>query len=365
MGIYLPRIKKWKNIAFSKHNTPPYLIFFVTGKCNLNCGHCFSWETAERSGNGDLGLKAIIKISKEFGKIYDLLLSGGEPFLREDLSEIVRTFYSNNKIEKVCIPTNGYLPKIIATQTTRILQQCKDLILEIALSIDGTKEIHNSIRGREDSFQRVLETYNLLKDLKKEYKNLKLNVAITITNKNISQLEDLKRYVEHRMPEIDNIFYSFLRATPRDKSVFLPSDIDLKKQLILDSRNSDFVYFLVDALSLYVRILTLQKKKQILSCGAGNLIGVIDNNGDVRLCELLEPIGNLKEQSFSEIWHSAEADCQRKNIKGKKCFCTHECFIAPSIMYKLDNYMKSILLTIDILKTLVLKKITRVGKGYG
>lgn len=309
----------------------------------------------ETSETEDLDLKTIMDISKDFAHIYNLLLSGGEPFLREDLVEIVKIFYINNKVEKICLPTNGYLPEVISLQTEKILRQCKDLILEIALSIDGVKEIHNKIRGKNDSFEMALETYNVLKDLKKRYKNLKLHIATTLTNKNISHLDNLKKYFDSKMPEIDNFFYGFFRATARDKDVFLPNNVDLKRKLILESHNSDFVYFLVDALSLYVRIITLYKKKQILSCGAGDLIGVIENNGDVKLCELLEPLGNLRKQSFSEIWHSQAANLKRKDIENKKCFCTHECFIAPSIMYKPKNYIKVLLLMFRILKTVLIE----------
>ncbi|MDD3296616.1 MAG: radical SAM protein [Candidatus Omnitrophica bacterium] len=357
MDANLKRIKKWKNIVFNRHRTPPYLVFFVTGKCNLKCRHCFNWKAAE-SYKDDIEIDEISRASGELGKIYDLLLSGGEPFLRKDLAEIIKVFYINNKVEKICLPTNGYLPEVIRETTEDILKICKNTVLEVSLSIDGPCRVHNDTRGREDSFEKVVCTYDTLKELKKHYRNLVLNTSTTITNKNISYLQELDAFISDNMPQINNIFYSFFRSTGRDKEVFLPDMADLEKNLIWNNRKSDFVYFLVDAMSFYLKALTLEKHKQILRCAAGDLIGVLESNGDVKLCELLPSVGNIKKQSFSQIWHSPLAQEQRKNIRDRRCFCSHECFLAPSILYKPKNYLKLILSMVPALKTVIKAKRT-------
>ena len=82
-----------------------FLIFFVTSKCNSNCKFCF-YKSKLNSGD-DLSLGEIRKISLGIGNFTNLLFSGGEPFLREDLPEIVDIFISQNQVKNISIPTNG------------------------------------------------------------------------------------------------------------------------------------------------------------------------------------------------------------------------------------------------------------------
>ena len=57
-------------------------------------------------------------------------------------------------------------------------------------------------------------------------------------------------------------------------------------------------------------------------------------NGDVGVCEQRKPLGNLRRQSFMEIWHSDEAQRIRASIKAKECYCTNEVFLWPSITFQ-------------------------------
>ncbi len=71
-----------------------------------------------------------------------------------------------------------------------------------------------------------------------------------------------------------------------------------------------------------------------MPCTAGVLAGVVYANGDVSVCEIHEPIGNLRENSFNEIWNSKEAKELRASIARKECWCTTEIFMWPSIVYQ-------------------------------
>jgi hypothetical protein len=57
-------------------------------------------------------------------------------------------------------------------------------------------------------------------------------------------------------------------------------------------------------------------------------------NGDVSVCELHEPLGNLRTNSFWEIWNSANAQKLRQSIAQKECYCTTEVFLWPSIVFQ-------------------------------
>ena len=80
-----------------------------------------------------------------------------------------------------------------------------------------------------------------------------------------------------------------------------------------------------------VKIESLKQRRQVIPCEAGRSIGVIMENGDVSACELLPPIGNIRKKSIADIWNSDEARACMKGILNGNCYCTHECFIFPSL----------------------------------
>ena len=85
-----------------------HLTFFVTGLCNLRCKMCFYLDNIEKARKKDeLTLDEIRKISEKLKPFIWLLISGGEPFLRDDIFDICKTFYQNNNVKNITIPTNG------------------------------------------------------------------------------------------------------------------------------------------------------------------------------------------------------------------------------------------------------------------
>ena len=125
------------------------LIFFVTYKCNFRCHTCFYVPTMNNKtdcADKELTLEEIRKASSYIGILNKLLLSGGEPFLRDDLPEICRIFYLQNKVRNIHLPTNGFYPEKILSGTNRILEECPELKLTIGLPLDGLKETHDCLK---------------------------------------------------------------------------------------------------------------------------------------------------------------------------------------------------------------------------
>ena len=79
---------------------------------------------------------------------------------------------------------------------------------------------------------------------------------------------------------------------------------------------------------------TIRRKTQVVPCAAGRAHMVVLGNGDVSSCEMLPPVGNLNEQGLDEITSGRRFVRQVDDIKDKKCFCTHNCAMLDSIMFR-------------------------------
>ena len=104
------------------------VVFFVTSICNEKCRHCFYWE--ELNQKGDLTFEQIRRISETMPAISDLWLSGGEPFMRKELAEILELFYRNNDIRWVNLPTNGLFAERAHRCLDRVLTNCPELHID-------------------------------------------------------------------------------------------------------------------------------------------------------------------------------------------------------------------------------------------
>jgi MoaA/NifB/PqqE/SkfB family radical SAM enzyme len=140
-----------------------------------------------------------------------------------------------------------------------------------------------------------------------------------------------------------------LRGNPMDPSYGLPPIEELRKVqkdifAILGKYDYGHNSITSRVLKNYHRYLwnlslqTIEQKTQVIPCLAGKAHAVVMGNGDVSSCEILPPIGNLKEKSWSELWTGEAMDRQRKFIKDKRCHCTHNCAMLDSILYRPQSY---------------------------
>ena len=143
---------------------PSYLIFFITAKCNSRCRMCFYWKNIEKfKKQKELTLEEIKKISKSFNHLQYLTISGGEPFLRDDLSQIVQTFVKQNNAQFISIPTNGILSEKIARLSEDMFKKCPNSFCRVALSIDGIGRDHDKIRGVLGNFKKLKKNIPLIR----------------------------------------------------------------------------------------------------------------------------------------------------------------------------------------------------------
>ncbi len=323
--------------------TPTSIVFFITGRCNLRCKHCFYWKELNQKKT-ELNLNQIKKITNSFRNSYGILLTGGEPFLRTDFLDICKIL--NRKFKSVRVATNAFLPENIYNTVKDTLNQCKFSDFRVQISIDGPEEIHNKIRGLNSSFKNAIQTLKMLKKLEKDFKNFKVEVGITVSKVNYKHVEDLIKYLLRFRVPIDFLLtrgcnYGVYGLSKDISTQINPKEavfISIKelesfyKNIVKLNDNSDYKFLTkYHQLLLEYSIYMLKNKKKIVKCYAGKVDGVIYEDGAVSLCELTKPIGNLAETNydFYKLWNSKKANVMREKIRN--CFCIHGCNLSTNI----------------------------------
>lgn len=273
------------------------------------------------------------------GKIENLNISGGEPFLRKDFGQICRYFVQNNHVEQIYVPTNAYFKKKTVQAIVEVLKEPSLKLFAIEISLDGMQEYHNHLRGSDYSFQKAMETYDVLVELQKSDSRFRIHAVSTVNTENMDEVRQLSTYLYERCPEIDHHNIALIRGDRKNPSLQGP-DLNAYEELFVEiqhvwaSREEGRFGSIVDPMLQWAKVKTANEKRQIVSCCAGVLSAVVYANGDVSVCENLSPIGNLRQKSFRKIWHSNEARVLRRSIKNKNCYCTNEMFLWPSITFQ-------------------------------
>jgi MoaA/NifB/PqqE/SkfB family radical SAM enzyme len=353
--------------AASHLETPTDLLFFVTDRCNTRCDHCFFRYAIDASdGTDDLDLGKIERISHSLREpLHSLVLTGGEPFLRSDLADICDVFGAVNRTEMIVLPTNGLLTDRIVTQVERVCTR-NSASIYVQVSLDGLPETHDEIRGARGSFQRAIATARVLRGLQERYKHLYVTIATTIFQRNVEELEALAEFVhdELSMPHSFEVVRGtrFREGSMLDPEIASPSSpVDASSELLplaelkalyprLEQIYRRNTYLVTDGHPLWTpfvyayrarrfwHLIDVVNKRRPFLCPAGDSIGVIYPSGEVALCELTKPIGDLADvdYDFHAVWTSERAQAMRARIR--RCFCTHGCFQSVAMMREPQIY---------------------------
>lgn len=335
----LKRIQRHLRIAskaYQKAPSPPFLVLFINSICNMKCEHCFYWTSLNKKD--DLSLEELVKLSESLGKIENLNLSGGEPFLRKDFSEVCRQFISHNGVRQIYVPSNGYFTERTITQITRTLEAPELELFVIELSLDGMPEFHDEFRVARNSFRKAMETYDALVELQERDPRLRIHCISTATDKNMDQIRQLTTYLYDRCPKMDHHNLAIIRGDRKNPSLQGPGLRQYEElydyvQRLWSPREEGRYGSIVEPMLQWAKVETVRQQRQVVPCRAGRLSTVVYANGDVGVCEIHEPLGNLREQTFTEIWNSEKANRLRDSIRAGDCYCTTEVFLWPSFTY--------------------------------
>lgn len=350
-------LKRYAKLALGRPFSPAVLNILVTSVCDMRCTHCFFTEELDDAPRKKLQMKTreIERISETLGgNLGVLILAGGEPFTRKDLPEIVRAFYRNNHLESVYITSNGQIQQRIFPDVARMLQECPRLNVTLALGIDGFKEQHDKIRQKHGSWDTVIDTARRLQAMKAEYPRLDVQTCTCFMNSNQDTIFDWYGYLKNELKP-DKVNFNYIRPpAARQKEL----DIDsaryarLAAMIAEDSRSgaiknhyagdSGFFKAALDVHMHGVIARTKETQRAQLTCYAGTAGGVIYDDGAVSSCEILQPVGNLRDfdWNFQKLWFSPGMEARRTQA-ADGCFCTHEsnCYY-PSLPFNPKHLVK-------------------------
>ena len=171
------------------------VIFFVTSVCNARCRTCFYWQ--ELNQKGDLSWDEIRRLSETMPQFTDFWLSGGEPMLRRELTDIIHLFYVNNGIRWTNLPTNGLLPERTGEWVRRILKENPELVLDLNVAMDGLHEMQDSIRAVPGNFQKTLDTIEAVESCRRDFPNFRVNINTVVCAENFNHTLEISDFVKN------------------------------------------------------------------------------------------------------------------------------------------------------------------------
>lgn len=323
---------------------PFTLTYSVTAACQSRCKTCnigLKYHEDPERKKKDLSLEEIEKIFKTMKPLYFFNVSGGEPFLRDDLPDIVSLACNYLKPGIVHIPTNALAPQKINDLTEEIIIVTKKYnngaVVTVKPSIDGAGERHDEIRGVKGNFKRLLETIDLLKELEKKYDSFHLELGTVVSNYNINELNEIEDFVHsldvgsyrneiaEQRSEFFNIgdpitpAYEVYEELMEKFSEKIVNNIHRKKKMHKTTEALRLVYY-----QLVSRI--LKENRQVIPCYAGISNVHINYDGGVWPCCVLgydHEMGSLRyyDYDFQKLWYSDDAGEVRKYIHNKNCAC--------------------------------------------
>jgi MoaA/NifB/PqqE/SkfB family radical SAM enzyme len=348
---------------------PPRLVSFeLTARCNLHCKFCDVHRREDsRSAEDELSVEQIESVfsDRALSALEVVRLSGGEPTLRRDLPEIIRAIARTANPSIFYITTNGTYPERVERLLSETLP--RGLNIHLQVSLDGEPKIHEKLRGAKGITKRVLQTLDIAGRYRREYP-FYAGVNHAISPDTVDQMPYVTEQARKRGLGYKTTLISRHNENTSVEENPLVSEMTYSPRFEEDRKQLKELYTLFFSISdpgsdwsydrnilssrlwklferyLYVgqyNRLFLDRKKPDPPCMAAFSYFRLRPNGDVISCiPLNNPLGNLRQNSFSEIWHGERARQIRKDVKS--CHgCWLECDRGPSAFYSGDIILQA------------------------
>jgi radical SAM protein with 4Fe4S-binding SPASM domain len=292
--------KRAEGVKGISSGAPRIISWNITLRCPLKCAHCYV-DAGEREAEGVLSTAeafGVIDQICETGKPV-IVLSGGEPLMREDIFAIAR--YGTERGLRMVMGTSGYL---LDPATAKKLHEAG--IRAVAISIDSADpSVHDSFRGIDGVWERAVQAIRFCRD-----ENIGVQINMSVMRSAMSDVREVIEVGTSLGVRDYQIFFPVLTGRAREIEPGSAQEYeDLIKQILIKYGDSD----------LYIRPTCAPQFRRIAdelgiknpTWGRGCIAGIsycrIYANGDVTPCPYL-PVsaGNVRTTPFSEIWNNTE-----------------------------------------------------------
>lgn len=300
-----------------------YGTVIVTYRCNAHCNMCDCFRDPSKPEE-EITLEDI----KKLPEMAFTNITGGEPFIRKDIPEIVRELYK--KSDRIVISTNGYF-------TDRIIALCNKFPkVGIRISIEGLQETNDKIRGIPDGFNRG---YSTLKKLV-EMGHPDVGFGMTVQDMNCEDLVPLYEIsndlgMEFATATLHNSFYFRKTDNKIDDKLHVSRNFEKLINELLKSKSPKkwFRAYFNHGLVNYI-----YGKKRLLPCDMSKNAFFIDPFCDVIPCNGMAKkavMGNLRKQNWEDLWNSEQAEKVRECARN----CDRNCWMIGSASPAMHKYI--------------------------
>ena len=360
-GFYDYHVK----IHFSQILPPKSLIFPITYRCDSRCVMCSIWEKKPRQ---EMSLDELERAFSDnlFRKIQNVNITGGEPTLRKDLSQIVKLLIKKMpELKKITLTSNGFNVDRVVNSCMEVSKICQKSNIDflVGISLDGIDEVHNEIRRVPRAFERTSETILRIKELQQHPHNkMRLSVNCTITRKNLYDQENIASWCKRH-----NVHLNFIIAEFSDNFY---SNEEAEEQLRVKGEDKVYLMKLIEKLAkekslfnfsayFYSNMLEMMKNSRgrTVPCIYQFDGFVFDTYGDLYYCILWDRIGNCSDRSCSSIYYDSRNILERRKLLEERCAkCTTSCMLEIVIGKELIKYLHFLLFHYSIGKERTWKK---------
>lgn len=307
-------------------NTIKFASIILTYRCNCKCHMCNIWQYPTEP-NEEITPSDIEKLPP----VPVVNITGGEPFLREDLGEILDILQPKTK--RLVISTNGYW-------TERVLSIVeKHRWIGVRISIEGLPKANDELRGLEDGFDHGIRTLVELSHM-----GLRdIGFGITLSDRNAKDLLELYHLakmlgVEFATAAIHNSFYFHKSDNTFERKELVIAELEkLVAELLRSRRVKDwFRAYFNHGLINYIK-----GNPRLLPCEMGREAFFMDPFGEIRPCNGGDGLtmGNIRETSFDAIWTGEQAEKVRAQVQN----CQHNCWMMGSVSDPMKKHLATTL----------------------
>lgn len=310
---------------------PKWIAWEITRRCNLKCVHCRSSSELEAKEHPDFSFDEAKRVLDDISSYASpvVVLSGGEPLLREDVFDIAA--YGTEKDLRMCLATNGTLVN------EEIVKKIKESgIKMVSLSLDGsTAAVHDNFRNVPGAFDGTINAARLFKE-----NDIKFLINSSFTKRNQDEIPKILKLAK----ELGATAWYMFMIVPTGRGEDIMEELisaedyeELLKWHYEMEKNEDELLVRPTCAPSYYRVVLQQAKEQgddferrtlqfstggSKGCLAGQLISLIDVDGNVLPCSYFPmSAGNIREKSFKDIWENSELFKDLRDFKAYKGRC--------------------------------------------